>query len=42
MDGLALRLRKMVDCEFPSDEEILMGILESVHKQRLLKANEGA
>jgi formylmethanofuran dehydrogenase subunit B len=42
MDGLALRLRKMVDSSFPSDEEILMGILESVHKQRQLKANEGA
>jgi formylmethanofuran dehydrogenase subunit B len=42
MDGLALRLRKMVDSSFPSDEEILVGILESVHKQRQLKANEGA
>ena len=42
MDGLALRLRKMVDSSFPSDEEILMGILESVHKQRQLTANEGA
>ena len=42
MDGLALRLRKMVDCSFPSDEEILIGILESVHKQRQLTANEGA
>ncbi len=42
MDGLALRLRKMVDSSLPSDEEILMGILESVHKQRQLTANEGA
>jgi formylmethanofuran dehydrogenase subunit B len=42
MDGLALRLRKMVDSSFPSDEEILMGILESVHKLRQLTANEGA
>jgi formylmethanofuran dehydrogenase subunit B len=42
MDGLALRLRKMVDSSFPSDEDILMGILESVHKQRQMTANEGA
>ncbi|MDD1748747.1 MAG: formylmethanofuran dehydrogenase subunit B [Methanothrix sp.] len=42
MDGLALRLRKMVDSSLPSDEEILMGILESVHKQRQLTANKGA
>ena len=42
MDGLALRLRKLVDCGLPSDEEILTGILESVHKQRQLTANEGA
>ena len=42
MDGLALRLRKMVDCILPSDEEILMGILESVHKQRQMTANKGA
>ena len=42
MDGLALRLRKMVDSSFPSDEEILVGILESVHKQRQMTANEGA
>jgi len=34
MDGLALRLRKMVDCSLPSDEEILTHILESVQKQR--------
>ena len=34
MDGLALRLRKMVDCDLPSDEEILTHILESVHRQR--------
>ena len=42
MDGLALRLRKLIDSSFPSDEEILAGILESVHKQRSLRANEGA
>ncbi|MCX6677654.1 MAG: formylmethanofuran dehydrogenase subunit B [Methanothrix sp.] len=42
MDGLALRLRKLVDSILPSDEEILVGILESVHKQRLLRANEEA
>ncbi|MDQ1261974.1 MAG: formylmethanofuran dehydrogenase subunit, partial [Euryarchaeota archaeon] len=42
MDGLALRLRKLVDCILPSDEEILTGILESVHKQRQQMANEGA
>ncbi|MCX6672455.1 MAG: formylmethanofuran dehydrogenase subunit B [Methanothrix sp.] len=42
MDGLALRLRKLVDCSLPSDEEILRGILESVHKQRQLTANGGA
>ena len=42
MDGLALRLRKLVASSLPSDEEILAGILESVHKQRSLRANEGA
>jgi len=42
MDGLALRLRKMVDSSLPSDEEILMGILQSVRKQRQMMANEGA
>ncbi len=42
MDGLALRLRKLVDCGLPSDEEILTGILESVHKERHLAINEGA
>lgn len=34
MDGLALRLRKMVDSSLPSDEEILTHILESVYRQR--------
>jgi formylmethanofuran dehydrogenase subunit B len=34
MDGLSLRLRKMVDCSLPSDEEILKHIMESVHIQR--------
>jgi formylmethanofuran dehydrogenase subunit B len=34
MDGMALRMRKMVDSGYPSDEEILTGILESVHRKR--------
>ena len=32
MDGLALRMRKLVDTIYPSDEEILSHILESVHR----------
>jgi len=32
MDGMALRMRKLVDSEFHSDEEILQGILESVRR----------
>jgi formylmethanofuran dehydrogenase subunit B len=42
MDGLALRMRKMVDSNYPSDEEIISNILESVHKQREKFSNEGA
>lgn len=41
MDGLALRLRKMVDSSLPSDEEILMGILESVHKTAPTDGKQG-
>lgn len=41
MDGLCLRLRKLVDSCLPSDEEILMGILGSVHRQRQMMANQG-
>jgi len=32
MDGMALRMRKLVDTSYPSDEEILSHILESVHR----------
>jgi formylmethanofuran dehydrogenase subunit B len=39
MDGLALRMRKLVDTSYPSDEEILSHILESVRRMR---AGEGA
>jgi formylmethanofuran dehydrogenase subunit B len=42
MDGLALRMRKLVDCGYPSDEEILTKILESVRKKRGLAAAEEA
>ena len=42
MDGLALRMRKMVDSNYPSDEEIISHILESVHKQREKFSNKGA
>jgi formylmethanofuran dehydrogenase subunit B len=42
MDGLALRMRKLVASGYPSDEEILMGILESVRRKRGLAAAEGA
>ncbi len=34
MDGVALRMRKLVDSIYPSDEEILTQIIESVHKKR--------
>lgn len=42
MDGMALRMRKLVDSSYPSDEEILMGILESVRRKRNSKTHEGA
>jgi formylmethanofuran dehydrogenase subunit B len=38
MDGLALRMRKLVDSAYPSDEEILSRILESVKRQREMVA----
>jgi formylmethanofuran dehydrogenase subunit B len=34
MDGLALRMKKLINSAYPSDEEILTGILESVRKLR--------
>jgi formylmethanofuran dehydrogenase subunit B len=34
MDGMALRMRKLVDTTYPSDEEILTNIIESVKRQR--------
>jgi formylmethanofuran dehydrogenase subunit B len=34
MDGLALRMKKLISSTYPSDEEILTGILESVRKLR--------
>jgi hypothetical protein len=34
MDGLALRMKKLVDSAYPSDEEIISKILESVKRQR--------
>jgi formylmethanofuran dehydrogenase subunit B len=34
MDGLALRVKKLVSSPYPSDEEILTGILASVRKLR--------
>src|SRR5512137_104485 len=37
MDGLALRMKKLISSSYPSDEEILTGILESA---RLLKKRE--
>lgn len=42
MDGMALRMRKLVDSSYPSDEEILLGILESVRRKRNSKTHEGA
>ena len=32
MDGVALRMKKLVNSPYPSDEEILNGIIESVRK----------
>ena len=37
MDGLSLRMKKLVSSPFPSDEEILSGILDSVRMHRLAK-----
>lgn len=34
MDGMALRMRKLVETTYPSDEEILTNIIESVRRQR--------
>ena len=34
MDGLALRMKKLISSAYPSDEEILVGILECVRKLR--------
>lgn len=34
MDGLALRMKKLVDSSYPSDEEILNHIIESVKRHR--------
>ena len=42
MDGMALRMRKLVDSSYPSDEEILFGILESVRRKRGSKSHEEA
>ncbi len=40
MDGLALRMRKLVDSKYPSDEEILAGILESVRRLRVAESED--
>jgi formylmethanofuran dehydrogenase subunit B len=34
MDGVSLRMKKLVDSDFPSDEEILSRIIESVRRRR--------
>ena len=34
MDGLSLRMKKLVDSEYPSDEEILANVLECVRRLR--------
>ena len=41
MDGLALRMRKLVNSSYPSDEEILDGILESVRSLRCSRSLQG-
>jgi formylmethanofuran dehydrogenase subunit B len=41
MDGLALRMKKLVESGYPSDEEIITGILESVKRQRSTAKIEG-
>jgi formylmethanofuran dehydrogenase subunit B len=38
MDGLALRMKKLVSSAYPSDEEIIGQILESVKRQRAASA----
>jgi formylmethanofuran dehydrogenase subunit B len=42
MDGLALRMKKVVDSPYPSDEEIIEGILESVKRQRMMLAEKAS
>jgi len=42
MDGLALRMKKLVDSPYPSDEEIIGQILESVKRQREMSAGGAA
>jgi formylmethanofuran dehydrogenase subunit B len=34
MDGMALRMKKLIDSSYPSDEEILNHIIESVKRQK--------
>ncbi|HOV51604.1 MAG TPA: formylmethanofuran dehydrogenase subunit B, partial [Methanothrix sp.] len=41
MDGLALRMRKLVNSSYPSDEEILDGILECVRSLRSAMRMQG-
>jgi len=41
MDGLALRMRKLVNSSYPSDEQILDGILESVRSLRSSRSLRG-
>ena len=42
MDGLALRMKKLVNSPYPSDEEILSGIIEGVKKLRGTEAEANA
>jgi len=41
MDGMALRMKKLVESSYPSDEEIITGILECVKRQRGTAKIEG-
>jgi formylmethanofuran dehydrogenase subunit B len=41
MDGMALRMKKLVESSYPSDEEIITGILECVKRQRDTAKIEG-
>jgi formylmethanofuran dehydrogenase subunit B len=41
MDGMALRMKKLVESSYPSDEEIMVGIFESVKRQRCTAKIEG-